>query len=76
MSAEESVNQKSNWISVKDQLPDFDEQVLWFRSDGFMFVEDLDKDMDWEQFNDFSHLSWLGPDIEITHWAPLPCPPL
>lgn len=63
------------WISVDDRLPDYDEYVLWYRSDGYVFVEGLDKDEDWDTFNDFSGLSWLGDNIEITHWQPLPEPP-
>jgi hypothetical protein len=33
-----------DWISVHDDLPDYDERVLWYSEDGNMYVDALDKD--------------------------------
>lgn len=55
------------WISVKDRLPEhFDEDVLWYRgkTDGFIFVESIDKD---EYGFDDPRCSFY----ECTHWMSL-----
>jgi len=59
---------EDQWIKVIDDLPDYDEFVLWFREDGNMFVSELDKDGN----------HWLYPMIKgqrPTHWMRLPEPP-
>ena len=60
------------WISVKDELPEFDEQVLIITDKQQKLVTKLvSKHIDAEG----ETLNW-SPDIhEITHWMPLPEPP-
>ena len=58
------------WISVTERLPDYDEFVLWYTDSGYIFVDHLDKDIDVARF--------LNPEpmTYVTHWMPLPDPPL
>ena len=57
----------SEWISVKDRLPDTCVCVLVHYDDGNMLVDEIGSDGEWidEDFN-------CG---NITHWMPLPEPP-
>lgn len=52
------------WISVKDQLPAYDEFVLWACDSGYMFVDHLDKEMSVELL--------VSKGLVITHWCQLP----
>jgi hypothetical protein len=60
------------WISVKDQLPEYDTLVLWCMESGYMFIDEIDHDNDWEHFSKIR--SMFSPD-HITHWMPLPASP-
>ena len=61
-----------NWISVKERLPDKDQEVLFF-----------DAQMENIELGEFAgkewHPSWADTYINakhITHWMPLPDPPV
>ena len=68
----------SEWISVKDKLPEDREKVLIFRK--------LDKEMHIARFN-YKYACWFPADSDfngscgyynfstVTHWQPLPEPP-
>jgi Protein of unknown function (DUF551) len=61
----------SEWISVEDDLPDFDTPVLWVTESGNQFVEEIDHDNDWENFQG-TYRDINGEIIKITHWRSLP----
>ena len=71
---QEKINQKMKWISVNDELPDFDETVLWTREDGYSFVADIDHDNDWENFKKLYGKNFDGSYTEITHWSKITSP--
>ncbi len=58
------------WISVKNKLPDNENDVLVVNNDGWMMVSccfTVDgKKIHWERRND---LVYFG---DVTHWMPLP----
>lgn len=57
------------WIPVTERLPDEDEDVIVFTSDG-IHVASIDEDGIWYP----SHGDgWEFPDA--SHWMPLPAPP-
>ena len=55
----------SEWISVKDRLPDMGVPVLVWDKDGFAYVD--------------TYVKWgwaiALAENEVTHWMPLPEPP-
>ncbi len=64
----------SSWISVADELPDFDVNVLVWEAAGFPLGPGVNiarrdpdvKDYEWV---------WAGPigdSLTVTHWMPLP----
>lgn len=53
----------SKWISVKDELPEFDDNYLVTGKDVELEVSHFDPDWGWQ------------PDFDITHWMLLPEPP-
>lgn len=58
----------SEWISVKDRLPELFKSVLTIDSEGEMFInwlEDEDKEEEYFAYGGES----------VTHWMPLPAPP-
>ena len=69
-----------DWILVKQQLPTLDEMVLVYsmadETIGFGYFHKWRNKRGWECFATFN------PDVEgltdstITHWMPLPAPPL
>ncbi len=67
----------TNWISVKDRLPDNEVLVLGYRKDRF---EECFFTGYWDKGNWSIHPSgWNSEDDHIrnvTHWMPLPPPPV
>jgi hypothetical protein len=65
----------NKWISVKDELPDKDQDVLIYRGNhisDMMYVYTYLGNNEWE--DDYGY--WSRTDDEgITHWMPLPTPP-
>jgi hypothetical protein len=81
-------SEQPQWISVKDKLPENDEDVLVFAkgknsganrvvityiADSFYFGGTQIKYSDGPQWN--SPWQYFLEDYEITHWMPLPEPP-
>jgi hypothetical protein len=58
----------SEWISVKDRLPEQDEEVLVVDSRGDVALQSHDDCWGWE-------IAGCLPLLEPTHWMPLPDPP-
>lgn len=80
------------WISCKERLPSFDEEVLvyvemqddsftistaWLRNkESYRWPSDLNED-GWEMPAKWScHCCFYGSRTEVTHWQPLPAPPV
>jgi len=62
----------SEWISVKDRLPEYDTKFLVYFESGNMSVKWWWA-MEWDRW--LYHVEKnVGPD-KITHWMPLPNPP-
>ncbi len=59
----------SEWISVKDRLPEFGETVLVF--EGKVFIAIYKKSGFIKHCFDLEHYA-----EDVTHWQPLPAPPL
>lgn len=55
---------KSEWISVKDRLPEDDKQVIGWMPDQYKFMTYEDDTGVWY---DEEYINW-----EVTHWMPLP----
>jgi hypothetical protein len=59
-----------DWIKVEDNLPDYDELVLWWCPSGNYYLFDIDKDMDWQWIEER-----FGNEDKAyipSHWARLP----
>lgn len=56
----------SEWISVKDRLPNRKDKVLVFDQYGNIDVSMFG----WTSFDDFDSI-----ETQVTHWMPLPEPP-
>ena len=58
----------SEWISVKDRLPEKDTSVLYTNGkemfSGFL-LSNMRHDPFWSHYDDFE-------DTDVTHWMPLP----
>ena len=66
----------SEWISVEEDLPEYDEQTFWIREDGYTFLDDINHDNDWENFKELHESPVFDEEpSKITHWQPLPEPP-
>lgn len=77
----------SEWISVKDRLPEHDTDVLVFAEgkheafigESVITITHIGNHKFWPDSPD--HWEWVSPwqyfmtDYEITHWMPLPKPP-
>lgn len=63
----------SNWISVTDKLPDENEEVLIYVADGVFGAYTT---ISHYKPNDF--VKWHGIYVNetVTHWQPLPAPPV
>lgn len=59
----------SDWISVKDKLPNFGVVVLVWGNFGYVTTAERVAKDSWE----FAEL--MLADDKITHWMPLPSPP-
>lgn len=52
---------RTHWIDVKERQPDIDDFVIWVnKSDGFAFIDHIDKDMDFQLFME---------KMQPTHWV-------
>ena len=58
----------SEWISVKDRLPDMYQNVLAIRADGKIVVDAIGSLEIW-----YKQMDIVG--RPVTHWMPLPQPP-
>lgn len=59
------------WIKVENELPDYDTQVLWYDEMGHYFIDEIDHDNDWYNFQE-CHIDFNGDKIKILYWMPLP----
>lgn len=72
----------TNWISVKDKLPDHNDDVLIYIEDVIV-IGYLEADGEWDISPVFEVVSGRGPRSWLlsrpikppTHWMPLPEPP-
>lgn len=63
----------SEWISVKDRMPDVGEWVLTFSEKALVDIEDFPFDIGYlRPDGEWRHIGW---EYEVTHWMPLPEPP-
>ena len=60
----------SGWIRVKDRLPENDNPVLTWESQGFAYVDNYRKEEKWRKWQIGDCYGGI-----ITHWMPLPEPP-
>ena len=58
------------WISVGDELPEYDTEILCF--DGIVRIGQIKNYCPGESDTWITGESW---PIEVTHWMPLPAPP-
>ena len=70
----------SEWISVKDRLPNYDTWVIGYTHDQFgSHVEYVDYQTNENRVSTKKAICWWedtdGCQIEVTHWMPLPEPP-
>lgn len=66
--------QESEWISVKDRLPEEGTPVLTYSADGFMvdytiLFDEIDQPYVWAR-------QLVDDYLKVTHWMPLPTPPI
>lgn len=62
------------WISVEDELPDFDIDVIWKMDSGHYFVSDIDHDCDFDTLKKIYESPLLDKfecQDKITHWRPV-----
>ena len=62
---------ESEWISVKDKLPEINEFVLCFNKLNGVLIGFIDVDELWKL-----HLYRGMVPEPITHWMPMPAPPV
>ena len=66
---------ESEWISVKDKLPDEEQKVLCFTCDEEIVVADFSHfSYDFGELGEW-HYWGIRPPEFVTHWMPLPEPP-
>ena len=75
--AQTDVAADDDWVEIKvgNELPDYDEFVLWLREDGIMFIDEIDHDNDWHHFKLTHETDFAEQTVKLTHWRPLPKPP-
>ena len=59
------------WISVKDELPEDDANVLGY-SEGYAFSVAYHTKKGWFYHPEIDHESGDNSLIDVTHWMPLP----
>lgn len=68
---------KAEWISVKDRLPDFFDEVIVYYNCGYKSLVSTA----WRRLGDNggwiwdSRMSYPEELVDVTHWMPLPEPP-
>lgn len=62
----------SEWISVKDRLPEINQNVLCFDANRVLFATDW---LDWPDGTVSFYVPTFERHIWCTHWMPLPEPP-
>lgn len=81
----------SEWISVKDRLPELKEQVLVYGRATMQSIRLVQpavlkknysyahnpfaSEFEWEGFDIIGHDGEVDDVVEVTHWMPLPNPP-
>ena len=75
----DSVPTASQWISVEDRLPEYQEKVLCFYENGFMgtavfYGISADPHKSSNDFASYSH-DYMTENSKIKFWMPLPEPP-
>ena len=75
---DESISGGDGWIEFKEgqPLPDYDVPALWLYEDGKMNVDSLDKDGNPWLFGGAKDEGGWPQDPSVTHWRPLPPPPV
>ena len=58
----------SDWISVKDRLPDTIGSFLGFHDNYYISIVFFNSDKEWCEM-------WRQEKLKIAHWMPLPKPP-
>ena len=63
------------WISVKERLPEDEQEVLYFCSIGIEKGKYKNCCFMLLGIDAFSHFTWIKERYAVTHWQPLPDPP-
>ena len=65
------------WISVKDGVPEFEQKVLCFGNNQIFigYASQFGGTFYWCS-TDYDHIEFVQEKEPITHWMPLPDPPL
>lgn len=68
----------SEWVSVKERLPEWDQCVLVVVKGGGMVTAQWSKMVeDWTNYGWSGYeWDWILDDEPVTHWMPLPEPPV
>lgn len=67
------LEQQLRWRDVTEELPDYDEYVLWRTEQGHYSVWEIDKDMDWEWVKRACGYGTENSNMP-THWKPITPP--
>ena len=66
----------SEWISVKDRLPEKDDHYLIYYSSQTLFTKTYRQQVVYLVVNDIEKWGWPSDRLyKVTHWMPLPEPP-
>lgn len=66
------------WISVTDRLPDNNMNVLAYKTSGLITQMSFHAPFDSGQriFQWWGFGTWLNQNSQVTHWMPMPFPPI